>query len=99
MILPRRSKVIETLDPPYDQLFRYSSNVIGRKCKYLATLGYSFRDQHINQTLLLPKLKNGSISIFAFLKEETEELQEFKQYPNFNFLINSKYKIKDNEIT
>lgn len=99
MILPRGSKVIETLQTPYDQIFRYSSNVIGRKCKYLATLGYSYRDQHINQFLLLPKLKNGSISIFAFLKEETDGLQEFKQYPNFNFLVNSKYKIKSNEIS
>ena len=99
MILPRRSKVFETLETPYDQIFRYSSNVIGRKCKYLATLGYSYRDQHINQTLLLPKLKNGSISIFALLKEETEELQEFKQYPNFNFLVNLKHKIRSGEIS
>ena len=44
-----------------------------------------------NQTLLLPKLQNGSIGIFAFLKEETPELDQFKLLPNFNFLVESKY--------
>jgi hypothetical protein len=97
MILPRRRKVFDTLDSPYDQLFRYSSNILGRKCKFLVTFGYSYRDQHINQILLLPKLQDRSIKIFAFLKEETTELEQFKSYPNFNYLIESKYKLEGKE--
>ncbi len=93
MILPRIKKIFETLDSPYDQLFRYSSNILGRKCRFLVTFGYSYRDQHINQTILLPKLHDGSLRIFAFLKDETAELDQFKSYQNFNFLVESKYKL------
>ncbi|MCZ7611016.1 MAG: SIR2 family protein [Ignavibacterium sp.] len=97
MILPRRKKIFETLDSPYDQLFRYSSNVLGRKCRFLVTFGYSYRDQHINQTILLPKLQDGSLRIFAFLKEETVELDQFKLFPNFNYLVETKYKLDGSE--
>ena len=98
MILPRKSKIIDTLEPPYDLLFRYSSGILGRKCKYLVTLGYSYRDQHINQTLLLPKIKDGSLRIFAFLKEETPELDEFTPYNNFNYLVETHYRVDGKDV-
>lgn len=85
IVLPRKKKIIETLDSPYDQLFHISSNIIGGECKYLVSCGYSFNDQHINETLLLPKLQQSKITLTAFLKDENQNLNQFKTFPSFSF--------------
>lgn len=85
MILPRRKKITETLEPPFGELFRLSERIIGTECRYLVTCGYSYSDEHINETLLLPKVQQGKIKLTAFLKDDSPGLQIFKPYPSFSF--------------
>lgn len=97
MILPRKQKIMDTLEHPYDKLFRYAYDVIGNQCKYIVSCGYSFRDQHINEQLILPKLRENKIRFMALFKEEPANLNQFKQYPSFNYVTESKIYIKGEE--
>lgn len=101
MILPRRTKVAETLDAPYDKLFRYANSIIGKQCKYIISCGYSYRDEHINDILFNPKLRAGSIRVFAFSKDETPEILKLKEYPSFHYMVKNKlhYNGKDTDGT
>lgn len=99
MILPRRTKVIETLDTPYDKLFRYASTVIGKQCKFIASCGYSYRDEHINDTLFAPKLRNNSLHVFALSKDETPEILKLKTNPSFHYMVNDKLHYQGNDIS
>ncbi|ACV58266.1 SIR2 family protein [Alicyclobacillus acidocaldarius] len=85
IILPQRSKTYETMGFPYDQLWRLASETIGRECKYLTSVGYSFGDEHINQNLFTPSLIDGNLKIFAFLKEETPGLANIARFPAVNY--------------
>ena len=95
--MPRRNKIIETLDVPYDRLFRYASQIIGSQCKYILSCGYSFRDQHINDSLIIPKLREGKIKLTALFDRESENIDHLAQFETFNYLTNSKYCIKGTE--
>lgn len=97
MILPKRSKVIETLESPYDSLFRYASSIIGRHCKYIVTCGYSYRNDHINNILFTTKLKSNSLRVFALSKEETPEMLNFKEYYPFNYMTENKLHYNGND--
>ena len=90
MILPRRTKVAETLEAPYDKLFRYSASVIGRQCKYIVSCGYSYRDEHINDILFNPKLRSNSIRVFALSKDETPEILKLKEHLSFHYMVSNK---------
>lgn len=93
LILPSRNKVIDTLQSPYDSLFTLSSHILGEKCKYLLCFGHSFRDSHINKTLLLPKLKAGKLKIIALLKDVTPEVEELAAHNSFSYISEKKSKI------
>jgi hypothetical protein len=85
MILPRKKKITETLDSPFGELFRFSERVIGSTCKYIVSCGFSFGDEHINETLLLPKLQQSKIKLTAFIKSDNTNLDSFKQYASFSY--------------
>lgn len=84
MVLPRRSKVMDTLQPPYDTLFRIMSNSMGTDCKYIASCGFSFSDDHINVNLIQPALSGGKIRLFAFAAAETSGMSAIKALPAFS---------------
>ena len=90
MILPKRTKVIETLESPYEKLFRYASSVIGKQCKFIVSCGYSFRDEHINDILFSSKLRENSIRVFALSKDETPEILKLKDHTSFHYLVSNK---------
>lgn len=96
MIYPERNKIDETLSHPYDKLFTYANDILGKDVKYLVSCGYSFRDQHINDRLLIPKLKNGSLRIFALFEYEPEGIDELKEYKAFNYLTKENLYINGN---
>lgn len=83
MVLPRRKKVMDTMTPPYDSLFNMASNVLGSKCKYLVSCGFSYADEHINQQLLLPIMRRNKCRLFALSHQEPTGLAEFKKLANF----------------
>lgn len=83
MVLPRRKKVMDTLSPPYDQLFALSSRTIGTECKYLISCGFSYGDEHINQNILLPALRAGRCRLTALCGFDPPGLAEFKTLPTF----------------
>ena len=85
VVLPRKKKMTETLDPPFEELFRISARILGTACKYLVSCGYGFGDQHINETLLLPKLQQSKLTLTAFVKEDSANLDPFKTIPSFAF--------------
>lgn len=85
MILPRRRKVTETLEAPFGDIFRFSDRIIGTRCKYLVSCGYGYGDEHINGTLLLPKVQQAKIRLTAFMKSDTPNLDPFKNCPPFSF--------------
>jgi hypothetical protein len=97
MILPKRTKVTETLEAPYDKLFRYAASVIGKQCKFIVSCGYSYRDEHINDILFTPKLRANSIRVFALSKDETPEIIKLKEYLCFHYMVSNKlhYNNKD----
>jgi hypothetical protein len=83
MVLPRRRKVMDTLSPPYDQLFAQASRTIGSECKYLISCGFSYGDEHINQNILLPALRAGRCRLTALCGFDPPGLAEFKTLPTF----------------
>lgn len=85
IVLPRKKKITETLEPPFDDLFRISARILGANCKYLVSCGYGFGDQHINETLLLPKLQQSKITLTAFIKEDSGNIDQFRDLPAFAF--------------
>lgn len=74
MVLPRRTKVIETMSRPYDRLFHISSSILGSRCKYLISSGFSFGDSHINDSLMTPHISSGAISLSNFCEVEPQGL-------------------------
>jgi hypothetical protein len=83
MILPRRRKVMDTLIPPFDALFTQATRVLGGECKYVASCGFSYGDEHINKNLLLGAMRNNKCRLFAFSKEEPDGITDLKALPNF----------------
>ncbi|HOI70390.1 MAG TPA: hypothetical protein PLN41_11660 [Methanothrix sp.] len=79
------------LEHPYDKLFRYATQTLGDKCKYILSCGYSFRDQHINEQLIIPKLREGRIKFMALCEYKPETFDKLRQYKSFNYLTNDKY--------
>lgn len=85
IILPRKKKITDTLESPFDELFRIASKSIGTECKYMVTCGYAFGDQHINETLILPKIQQSKMQLTAFVKEENPYLVKLAEFPSFVF--------------
>jgi hypothetical protein len=98
IVLPRKKKITETLDPPFNDLFRISERILGTKCKYLVSCGYGFADQHINEILLLPKLQQLKITLTAFLKEDSANLDTFRSLPSFAFGTETISKKRNNSV-
>lgn len=92
LILPQKTKVVQTLDSPYDSIFRFTNEILGRECEYLVSCGFSYRDQHINEHLIEPKLRDGKINLFALSKNETDEMRELSKYRAFKFGTESSVK-------
>ena len=84
IVLPRRRKVMDTLENPFDQLFTCASRTLGTNCKYVVSCGFSFGDKHINDQLLFPKLNLGQIRLMAMCGEEPECLDKLKNFPPFH---------------
>ena len=84
LILPRRRKVIDTLHSPHDALFSTARNALGTECKYLASCGFSFGDEHINDNLLLPVLSEGKAKLFALCEKETDGMASLKRLDAFS---------------
>ncbi|MEC3909687.1 SIR2 family protein [Sphingobium sp. CR2-8] len=84
MILPRRRKVMETLHAPHDALFTAARNALGAECKYVASCGFSFGDDHINENLLTPLVNGGGIRLFALCDKETDGMAALKTAGAFN---------------
>lgn len=86
MILPRMEKVFDAFEHPYDQLFQYSSQIIGNQCKYILCCGSSLRDKHINDRLIIPKLRENKIRFTGLFKSEPENIGQFNIYNSFNYV-------------
>jgi hypothetical protein len=84
MILPRRRKVMDTLYAPHDALFTAARNALGSDCIYLVSCGFSFGDDHINETLLQPALAGGRIRLFALCDVETPGMASMKSLGAFS---------------
>lgn len=95
IVLPRKKKMTDTLEPPFDDLFRVSARVLGTSCKYLVSCGYGYGDQHINETLLLPKLQQAKISLTAFVQEDSANFDPFRILPTFSFSTKNSSKKKN----
>jgi SIR2-like domain len=83
VVLPRRRKVMDTLNSPFDQLFAQATRAIGHECRYLLSCGFSFGDEHISQTVLLPALQSGRCKLTALCDVEPSGLLPFKSLPTF----------------
>lgn len=84
MILPRRRKVMDTLNAPHDALFTAARNALGTDCRYLASCGFSFGDDHINDNLLVPVVGGGRVRLFALCENETAGMSGLKNLGAFN---------------
>jgi hypothetical protein len=84
MVLPRCKKIMETLSQPYETLFSYMRNILGKECKYLVSCGFSFNDEHINNNIILPSLQSGNIRMFTLNEFEPNGVANFKSLKSFN---------------
>lgn len=84
MVLPRRGKVMDTLQYPYDALFRVMSQALGADCKYLVSCGFSFGDDHINANLVIPAVTGAKIRLFALAAAESAGMAQLKHVPAFS---------------
>ena len=84
MVLPRRRKVMDTLQHPHDTLFATASKALGSDCKYVASCGFSYSDEHINNHLLVPAVSTGKIRLFALSASETAGMSGLKIRPAFS---------------
>ncbi|MEO9870328.1 MAG: SIR2 family protein [Ekhidna sp.] len=98
LILPQRTKVIDTLDSPYDSLFRLANEILGNECEYLVSCGFSYRDQHINDHLIIPKLRSGKINLFALSKETNAEIRTLSEFNAFKYGTEDSLKIGSIEL-
>ncbi len=89
MILPRRKKIMDTLQAPHDTLFAVASHALGSECKYVASCGFSYGDDHINTNLLAPAVSAGKIRLFALSDAETAGMGTLKIFPAFSAGFNS----------
>lgn len=78
MILPRRRKVMDTLQSPHDVLFGVVSRALGGDCKYLASCGFSYGDAHINDNLLVPAVTSGRVRLYALSDSYTVGMQPLR---------------------
>jgi len=76
IIPPNLQKVRETLESPYDSIFRIACQIIGRECKYILSCSYSYRDQHINEQIFIPFLREKKIRLIAFCSSLTNEIDK-----------------------
>lgn len=83
MIMPRKLKVVETLESPYENLFAYTHGILGTQCKYLVSCGFGYRDQHIEDRLLKPRLPQ--VRLMALYGDEPANLLGLMRYPSFHF--------------
>lgn len=84
LVLPRRKKVMDTLVPPYDSLFTVSAQTLGGECRYIASCGFSFSDDHILENLFNPPMQAKKCRLFVFSEKEPEGISEFNSLPNFS---------------
>nr|RAW04042.1 hypothetical protein DBT41_09785 [Aerococcus urinae] len=75
---------MDTLQAPYDTLFRIMSQSLGADCKYVASCGFSFGDDHINFNLIQPAIGSGKIRLFALAAAETGGMAGFKSASAFS---------------
>ena len=78
MILPRRRKVMDTLQSPHDVLFGVVSRALGVDCKYLASCGFSYGDANINDNLLVPTVTAGRVRLYALSDVHTVGMQPLR---------------------
>jgi SIR2-like protein len=84
MVLPRRRKLMETLTPPYDSLFTEAVRVLGGECRYLASCGFNYADEHITQHVLMPAMQAKKCRLFALSQLEPDGLTPFASMPNYS---------------
>ena len=99
MIYPQRKKLDETLAHPYEKLFVYANDIIGHDVQHIISCGYSYRDEHINDRLLIPKLQDGSLRIFALFETKSNCIEQLEKYPAFNYLTKDKIHISGKDIS
>lgn len=98
MVLPRRTKVIETLHRPYDRLFSVCTNILGNNCSYLVSAGFSYSDEHINETLILPKVEGAGINLTNFCVAEPSGLDPVRERPNVAHICSDKRVVGGREV-
>ena len=99
IVLPRRRKGMDTLSPPYDQLFAQAIRTIGNECKYLISCGFSFGDEHISQLILLPALQGGKCRLSALCEVDPPGLLSFKSLPTFRGNFSTHGWLNNNKIS
>lgn len=92
IVLPRRSKVRETLWFPFDQMWNFAINAVGSQCKYLTICGYSLGDFHVNEQLFLNKAKLNQVRLTILLKDFVPGLAPFRDLPNVSWATSNEYK-------
>jgi hypothetical protein len=97
MVMPRRRKVMDTLVSPYDSLFNISRRVLGSQCKYLASCGFSFSDDHINQNLFLPVISDSKCHLSVLSDREPTALSSIVSLRNYNGGYEGSLKIRGHE--
>lgn len=80
MILPSHLKYDESRKMPYLALMDRLSNCASRSNSVIVTAGYSWSDEHINETLLSAMAATPSSAIFALLYDDIQESNPLVQY-------------------
>jgi hypothetical protein len=84
MVLPRRRKLMETLIPPFDSIFTEAVRLLGSECRYLASCGFNYADEHITQHVLMPAMQAKKCRLFALSQLEPDGVAPFNSMPNYS---------------
>ncbi|KLO21559.1 SIR2 family protein [Marinitoga sp. 1155] len=78
IIYPIQTKIKQSLDLPYSELFRAFVNYINRKNSTLIVMGYSFLDVHVND-IIANALSNPDFNlvVFSYAKKGDKNIPEF----------------------
>lgn len=76
LIYPTSNKKSQSLDLPYSELFRQFSSSITQPQSVLFTIGYSFRDEHIND-IIQQALSVPSFTLIIIDKYSNDHIKKF----------------------
>jgi len=78
LIYPTYTKIAQSFDSPYGELFRHFTNALNSRNSTLIVIGYSFSDEHVNK-IIENALTNPDFNLLIFSFESSEKSETLRK--------------------